>query len=210
MKRLANKKSGVFLGLLMGVSLFLSVSSNAEELPEDVLRASIDELIAEFSAKRESLNGDKSALYDLAESVLDENWDFSKMSRLVLGKNWKKATDTQKEDFTTAFKKLLIRTYSSAMFKYTGKENIVFEGTDYKGDKKNRATVSARGDLGDGSEPIPLSFSVYKDKAEMWRIYNIGVAGVSLVTTYRTSYNQIIRSKGLDGLISSIEAKVAS
>lgn len=204
------KSTGILLSLLMAASLLTSAASNAQQMPEQALRTSIDELIAEFGAQRDSLAGDKQKIYALAESVLNEIWDFSKMSRLVLGKNWKKASDAQRDNFTAVFKKLLIRTYSSAMFKYTGKENITFDGTKYKGDKKNRVIVSAKGDLGDGSEPIPLSFSMYKDKAEMWRIYNIGVAGVSLVTTYRSSYNQIIRSKGLSALIESIEAKVAS
>ncbi len=195
---------------VLAFSLLISSSIHAQAMPEEVLRASIDELIAEFGAQRNELASDKQKLYALAERVVDKNWDFAKMSRLVLGKNWKKATYEQKMGFTAAFKKLLIRTYSSAMFKYTGKENILFAGTEYKGKEKKRAIVSAKGDLGDGSEPLPLTFSVYQDDAQVWRIYNIGVAGVSLVTTYRTSYNQIIRSKGLDSLIASIEAKVTS
>ncbi|MFT5261153.1 MAG: phospholipid transport system substrate-binding protein [Saprospiraceae bacterium] len=205
---LSMKKIGLLMAkALVGLSLVLSAQTFSQNLPEDALRISIDELISEFGQNRVELAADKQKLYAMAESVVYKNWDFSKMARLVLGKNWKKATEQQQTEFTEAFKDLLIRTYSSAMFKYTGKENIIFVGTKYKGDKKARAIVTAKGDLGDGSDPLTLTFSVYKDDLEAWRIYNIGVAGISLVTTYRTSYNQIIRTKGLDSLIESIEAK---
>ncbi len=208
--RLIQAKPAQWLtSLLLAFALLLGSTVQAQTEPEEVLRASVDSLISEFSAQRDELAADKKKLYALAEDLLDNSWDFAKMSQLVLGKNWKKATDTQKTEFTQAFKDLLIRTYSSAMFKYTGKESITFNGTDYKGSKKNRAVVNGLGDLGDGSEPIPLAFSVYQDDAENWRIYNIGIAGVSLVTTYRASYNQIIRSKGLDSLIASLKEKAA-
>ena len=65
----------------------------------------------------------------------------------------------------------------------------------------------ASGDLGDGSEPIPLSFSMFLDKDGSWRIYNVTAAGISLVTTYRSSYGQIIAAKGIESLIDSINDK---
>ena len=129
------------------------------------------------------------------------------MAQLVLGKNWRNISDDQKARFTAAFKNLLIRTYSSTMFKYTGKEAITLEEPIYKGKNNTRAVVNASGDLGDGSEPIPLSFSMFKDKDGTWRIYNVAAEGISLVTTYRSSYNQIIASKGIDSLIESINSK---
>ena len=69
--------------------------------------------------------------------------------------------------------------------------------------------VNANGDLGDGSEPIPLSFSMFLDHDGAWRIYNISAAGISLVTTYRSSYGQIIAAKGIDSLIDSINEKTS-
>ena len=129
------------------------------------------------------------------------------MSQLVLGKNWRRISDEQKILFTSAFKGLLVRTYATTMFKYTGKESIELEDPVYKGKNNKRALVNASGSLGDGSEPIPLAFSMFLDTDGHWRIYNVAAAGISLVTTYRSSYGQIIAAKGIDSLIDSINAK---
>lgn len=193
--------------LLISLTLFVSSLSYAQTGPKQTLQTSIDSLISEFSTHRVELQTDKNKLHAFAERSIDENWDFGKMAQLVLGKNWRNITDDQKARFTTAFKGLLVRTYSSTMFKYTGKQAIEFEEPVYKGKNKKRAVVNASGSLGDGSAPIPLAFSMFLDKGGNWRIYNVAAEGISLVTTYRSSYGQIIASKGIDSLIESINNK---
>ncbi len=196
-----------FQSLALAFTLMISTASYAQNDPQQTLRLSIDGLLAEFTAHRAELEADKTKLYSFAEKVIDEHWDFAKMAQLVLGKSWRKISDDQKARFTKAFKSLLVRTYASAMFKYTGKEAVTLEAPVYKGKKNNRATVNANGTLGEGSPNIPLSFSLFSDEEEKWRIYNVAIAGVSLVTTYRSSYNQIIAAKGIDYLIDSINRK---
>ena len=193
--------------LLISLTLLVSSVSYAQSDPQQTLQTSIDSLISDFTAHREELATDKTKLYAFAERSIDDNWDFNKMAQLVLGKNWRKINDDQKSRFTTAFKGLLIRTYSSTMFKYTGKEAITLKTPIYKGKDNKRAVVNATGSLGNGTEPVPLAFSMFLDKDGSWRIYNVAAAGVSLVTTFRSSYNQIISSKGIDSLIDSINRK---
>lgn len=193
--------------LVLLVSLMLSGTMAAQSDPKETLQHSVDKLITEFTSNRAELQADKQKLYAFAEQSIDEHWDFAKMAQLVLGKNWRKISDDQKVRFTTAFKGLLVRTYSTTMFKYTGKEAISFEDPIYKGKANSRAIVNAKGSLGDGSEPIPLAFSMFLDKDGEWRIYNVAAAGISLVTTYRTSYGQIIAGKGIDHLIELLNAK---
>jgi len=193
--------------LVFIVSLFAVSISFAQTGPKETLQNSIDTLLSEFSARRAELENDKAKTYLFAESIIQQSWDFPKMAQLVLGKNWRTIDDQQKEAFISAFKGLLIRTYSSAMFKQTGKESIKLKEPIYKGTKKNRAVISAEGSLGDGSGNVPLSFSMFQNKAAEWKIYNVAIAGVSLVTTYRSSYNQIIAAKGIDYLIASINKK---
>lgn len=190
--------------LLLTASLLLPAMGYAETDPRETLQVSIEGLVEEFSTRRSEFEADRSKLYDFAEQAIDDNWDFGKMAQLVLGKNWRHISDDQKARFTEAFKDLLIRTYSTTMFKYTGKEAITLEEPVYRDEKKNRAVVNAKGDLGDGSEPIPLSFSMFLDDDGKWRIYNVTAAGISLVTTYRSSYGQIIAAKGIESLIESL------
>lgn len=197
----------IFTTLLLSISLLLPVLTFAQNDPRQTLQLSLDGLIEEFSARRGEFEADKSLLYTFAERAIDDNWDFGKMAQLVLGKNWRRITEDQKARFTEAFKGLLVRTYSSTMFKYTGKEAILLEDPVYRDEKKKRAVVNASGELGDGSEPIPLSFSMFLDKDGSWRIYNVTAAGISLVTTYRSSYGQIIAAKGIESLIESINEK---
>ncbi len=188
-------------------SLLLPAAGYAQVDPRETLQLSIDNLVEEFSSRRGEFEADRSKLYEFAERAIDDNWDFSKMAQLVLGKNWRHINEDQKARFTEAFRDLLVRTYSTTMFKYTGKEAIALQDPIYKDEKKKRAVVNASGDLGDGSEPVPLSFSMFLDEDGAWRIYNVTAAGISLVTTYRSSYGQIIAAKGIESLIDSINEK---
>ena len=193
--------------LLLSTSLMMPALSMAQKDPRQTLQASIDNLVEEFTTRRDEFEEHKNQLYAFAERAIDDNWDFSKMAQLVLGKNWRHINDDQKLRFTEAFKGLLVRTYASTMFKYTGKEAITLNDPVYRDEKKKRAVVNASGELGDGSEPIPLSFSMFLDEDGNWRIYNVTAAGISLVTTYRSSYGQIIAAKGIESLIDSINEK---
>jgi phospholipid transport system substrate-binding protein len=195
--------------LLMTWCVFASNVVLAQSDPQQTLQLSLNELITEFASHRAEFETDKIKLYEFAERAIDDNWDFAKMAQLVLGKNWRRIDEKQKARFTDAFKGLMVRTYSTTMFKYTGKEELELEAPIYKGKNNNRAVVNASGDLGDGSEPIPLAFSMFLDLDGSWRIYNVSAAGISLVTTYRSSYGQIIAAKGIDSLIDSINAKIS-
>ncbi len=202
-----------FWALILSLSLGLGLGSVAAAAdaddPKQVLRTSIDQLLQRFTTERAALEADSDKLYALAEELTGSGWSFEKMARLVLGKNWRNITEAQQKAFTAEFKQLLIRTYASAMFKYTGKEAITFGETEYKGEGNTRAKVNANGSLGDGSPTIPLTFSYFKDDQGSWNIYNIAVDGVSLVTVYRVSYNNFIASKGMDALIDSLREKNA-
>ncbi len=202
-------KITLFRTLVLALCVFISPFALAQSDPQQALQASLDELIMEFTNRRAEFEADKNKLYDFAERAIDDNWDFAKMAQLVLGKNWRRVDDDQKLRFTEAFKRLMVRTYSTTMFKYTGREALELDAPIYKGASNKRAVVNANGNLGDGSEPIPLSFSMFLDHDGAWRIYNISAAGISLVTTYRSSYGQIIAAKGIDSLIDSINAKTS-
>ncbi len=192
----------------MALSVFVSTTVLAQDDPQQALQASLDELVMEFTTHRSEYEADRGKLYAFAERAIDDNWDFAKMAQLVLGKYWRQIDDNQKAQFTEAFRGLMVRTYATTMFKYTGKEAIELEAPIYKGKNNTRAVVNASGDLGDGSDPIPLSFSMFLDEDGMWRIYNVAASGISLVTTYRSSYGQYIAAKGIDSLIASINDKI--
>ena len=203
---------GAFIGLLLAALLVITLSyqSMANDDPRNQLETQINVLLERFTSNRAEYEQDGAKLFALAEEVTKEGWDFSKVSQLVLGKHWRKVSDAQKIRFSEAFRSLLIRTYATAITKYTGDEKISFLPTEFNPKSKDRAKVHAEGKLSSGGAAIPLEFSYYRNKQDgQWKIYNVGVDGISLVTVYRSSYSDAISSRGLDALIADIEANNA-
>ena len=89
--------------LLLLTSLLLPALGNAQADPRETLQNSIDNLVEEFSTRRGEFEADRNKLYAFAERAINDNWDFSKMAQLVLGKNWRRINDDQKARFTEAF-----------------------------------------------------------------------------------------------------------
>jgi len=198
----ANMFAPVLFVLCMGILVSLPV--RAEPAPEQVIQMAVEELLEEFTLRRGELEGDHPALYHMVARVTHPYFDFSRISKLVLAQNWKSASSEQRRQFGMEFRKLLIRTYATALFQYSGDGTMAFNTTRIKerGGMKF-ATVESEITLADGP-PIPLSYSMILDGDGRWKIYNMTIAGVNLVTNYRKIYNASIRSLGLDGLIGSM------
>ncbi|MDM8557653.1 ABC transporter substrate-binding protein [Candidatus Parabeggiatoa sp. HSG14] len=155
----------------------------------------------------EALKADSSKAHSLVENVVLSHFDFRKMSRLVLGKHWRKANRNQKTRFSDEFRYLLINTYSTALVEAAGKvEKIDYlsKDTGMMGKKKPKptASVSAKVYQKGKSSPIEVDYSMYfQPKKEKWKVYNLSVGGVSLVTNYRKEFSGKIKAKKIKGLI---------
>ncbi len=149
----------------------------------------------------------------LVKGIVKGVFDFRKMSRLVLGKNWRlpkikklKEKRRLRKRFTRAFRDLLIRTYSNALAEAAGMvKNIKYSST-----RKNAkiTTVHSKVYRKNNSAPVNIDYVMYKRKSRSkWKVYNVIVEGVSLVTTYRTEFGRDIRRIGIKGLIKKIKRK---
>jgi len=200
-------------GFLKTVAISIAVTSylpggharaSAETDPAVIIETAVQELLDEFTARRDELKNDKAALYDMVDRVTRPHFDFEKISKLVLAQEWKTATPEQREAFGEEFRTLLIRTYATALFQYTGKEKMVFTGSDIK-ERRGVKTASINSEVTLSEGPgIPVSYSMILDGGDSWKIYNMVIAGVNMVTSYRKTYGSSIRSLGLDGLIESM------
>ena len=140
------------------------------------------------------------------DKVVLPHFDFVKMSRSVLGKNWRKFTTDQKRRFVTEFRGLLVRTYSAALVEAAGKvKKIEYSSEDISTKKTQKASVSAEVYQKGKSVPIKADYFMYCNKKDKWKAYNIGVAGVNLVNNYRSEFATDINSIGIDGLIDKIK-----
>ena len=191
--------------LIIGLCLLsFSVASFAVEAPDELVKRTADDVLTIVKADKDIQAGNQEKLFALAQEKILPNFNFDKVSRLVLGKNWTKATPDQKTGFQAEFKSLLIRTYATALSKY--KNQSIEYAPLRMADGATTATVKTS-IVQPGGQPIAVNYTLEKQTDASWKVYDIVIEGVSLVTNYRGQFAQEIRQNGLDSLIKKLADK---
>jgi phospholipid transport system substrate-binding protein len=196
LKGLIMYKTLLAVGLLL--SLFALPATAAEAAPQILIQDATNEMLQSLKDNKTRLEEDPSVIYGLVQEILMPNFDFEKMSKLALGKNWRKASAEQRDRFTEEFRLLLVRTYSTAMLEYTDEKINFLPFRDDVAKKKVKVKMEI---LQAGGPSIPMSLSMYLDKEEAWKVYDVKIDGISLVTNYRSTFATEIRNGGMDKLI---------
>ena len=201
--RLGMRVLGIVLSAVM---LFVAAQpARADQRPHTILHETVEQLLAELDSNRSTLAADKCQLYSLVNRLVLPQFAVDKISRLILGAHFKAASPDLRNRFTRAFMDLMIRTYATAMFEYTGQEEI--EYLPFVLDESARtALVQTRVRL-PGQAPVPVDYAFLRSVDGRWQIYDVRLDGISLVLSYRRSYDQIIRSKGLEALVHALETQ---
>lgn len=184
--------------LLLGVF----TAAHAEATPEGLVRSTTDVILAEIKKNREVYARDYAKLYKMADEKVLPHFDFRRMSQWVLGRSWRNATPEQRDRFVAAFRNLLVRTYSTALLNYKDQEIVYLPAT--RAAASDEAVVKTAVKQSGGQPDIPIHYSFYKNKDGAWKVYDVTIEGVSLVTNYRSVYSTKIRDKGIDALIKDI------
>jgi phospholipid transport system substrate-binding protein len=179
-------------------------AARAEVAPEELVRSTADVILAEIKKNRELYSKDYGRLYKMAEEKVLPHFDFRRMSQWVLGRAWRDATAEQRERFTAEFRDLLVATYSTALLNYKDQQIVYLPVQRKPGD--DDVLVKTEVKQGGGQPNIPIHYSFYKNSSGEWKVYDITIEGVSLVTNYRSVYVGKIRDKGMDALIAEIAA----
>ena len=181
-----------------------STVAAAEVAPDVLVKKTAEEVLEIVRNDKDIQNGDQKKIFDLAETKILPNFNFERVCRLVLGRNWANATDEQKAQFQKEFRSLLLRTYSSALSKY---RNQTIEYLPFRlQPEATRATVKTR-ILQPGGQPIGLDYALEKGPSG-WKVFDIVIEDVSLVTNYRSQFsNEIRQVGGMDGLIQRLAEK---
>ena len=191
-----------FKYLLLSFFLSLSFTSIAEDGPLVLVQKTADDVLSVLKSDQ-SLQEDKEKIYQLAEEKILPNFDLDRISMLVLGKAWRKINEDQQQKFKAEFKTMLLRTYAVALGKYKDQEinfkPLRMEPTD------NKATVKSQ-IIQDGAQPISVDYTLAK-KDNAWKVFDIVIEGVSLVTNYRSQFASEIKNNGIDSLISKLVEK---
>lgn len=173
---------------------------------EQVVRKASNEIMTAIEPRKKELREDSAQLYQLVEDIVLPHFDFDFISRLVLGPAWKKAGPENRERFSHAFQKLLVRTYSNALLEYSGEQINWLEARS--GDNPDRVIQRAEVKLASG-QVVPMNYRMHKTD-QGWKVYDIIIDNISLVMNYRGSFAGEIRKNGLTSLIERLEAKNAA
>ena len=167
--------------------------------PDALVRKTTDEIIAEIR-KDKDLVANSRKLLDLVDAKVLPHFNFTRMTMLAVGRPWRDASPAQREELVKQFRTLLVRTYSTALEQYSNQTIDVKPANMKPGD--NEATVRTQINQ-PGGPPIPMDYRMEKT-AQGWKVFDVTVEGVSIVTTYRSTFATEVGRSGIDGLIKSI------
>ena len=175
----------------------------AQQGPDVLVRDVTNEVLEIVRADKAIQAGDPQRIMALVDAKVLPHFDFRRMTMLAVGPDWRSASTEQQTRLTDAFRTLLVRTYSNALTQYRD-QTIDFKPTRFgEADKRVQVRTEVRQS---GAQPIGIDYMLEKTDAG-WKVFDVIVAGVSLVTNYRSSFAQDVRSGGIEGLIKSLEAK---
>jgi phospholipid transport system substrate-binding protein len=161
--------------------------------------------MAAIKSDKDLAAGDRQKAVKLAEEKILPHVDFEEATRLAVGRGWSQASPEQKKRLVSEFRNMLVRTYSNAISAYEGQTMKVLPSR-VKPDESD-ATVRNQF-IRPGGKPVLIDYSMRKtDKG--WKVYDIVVEGVSLVLTYRSEFDAIVKQEGIDALIKRLAAKNA-
>ena len=185
---------------------FIFNGVKAISLPSDVVKATAESVISHIEENRSVLEKNPEKIYDMVNQLIIPRFDFVSMSKWVLGKHWKQASEEQRSEFIIQFKELLVRTYARALLEYSGQAIKYFPVE--QNPESNLAVV--RTELtSKSSAQLPILYRMHQ-KNEEWKVVDVSVDGVSLVTTYRGSFATQIKKNGFDSLLDQLSKKNAS
>jgi phospholipid transport system substrate-binding protein len=194
----------VLVNFLAWLSLLSGSAAVAAETPPDVLvKKTSEEVLTILRQDKEIQSGSQKKILELVETKVLPHFDFNRMTMLAVGKYWPRATPTQQQALTNEFRTLLVRTYSNSLTAY--KDQVI----EYKPLKMQPGDTEAVVKVvvnQPGGQPVPIDYSLEKT-AGGWKVYDVVVDNVSLVTNYRSSFGQEIRDRGIDGLIKTLADK---
>ena len=185
--------------------LLISATVLAQEVAPDVLVKTVTDEVLEIVRKDKDIqSGNTKKAIDLVEGKVLPNFNFTRMTQLAMARDWRQATPAQQKILTDEFHTLLVRTYAKALTEYKNQTVHYKPFTLKPGETDVRVRTEIR-QSGAGKN-IELDYWLEKS-ATGWKVYDIEVGGISIVTNYRESFASEVRNNGIDGLIKSLQAK---
>lgn len=191
------------LGMTLSIVSAVSAFAQENETPDALIKNVTEEVLSIVRQDKDIQSGDTRKIIELVDAKVLPHFNFQRMTALAMGREWNKADPDQKKRLVEEFQTLLVRTYSNALTGYKD-QTVRYKPTkmpDGDGDVVVKTEI-----LQPGGKPIQLDYSLGKGP-EGWKVFDMIVAGVSLVTNYRDTFTQEVRANGVDGLIKMLSDK---
>ncbi len=199
--------SRVVAKFLLPVLLFPAavIVHAASQDAAEVVKTTSQQVLERLDAEKAQLEENPGRIYELINKLVVPRFDFTSMSRWVLGRDsWKSASEEQRQAFINEFRTLLVRTYAKALLEYSEEEIKYYPAQGNPDSNLVLVKTEVRQPAGAGA--IPIHYRMHRKDGE-WKVVDVAVDGVSLVSTYRGSFASEIRKSGLDALIAKIEER---
>jgi phospholipid transport system substrate-binding protein len=194
---------GLFAGMMAGL-LFAAGMARAEVVAPDVLiRATVEDVVAIVKQDKDIQAGNQKKILALVDAKVLPHFDFTRMTQLAVGKHWRSASAEQKTALTIEFRNMLVRTYTKAFGEYQNQtvEVLPFRMAADATEATVKTTINKP-----GAQPIPVDYEM-KKKSDGWKAFDIVINGVSMVMSYRGTFDAEVRQNGIDGLIRTLSEK---
>lgn len=187
-----------WLHILAAIFLtLLSLQSAAQARPDEFVARISNEILDKVRQQRQDLVSNPQKLNEFVSQVVMPHVDFERMTALAVGRTWRSASPEQQQRISQEFRNLLTRTYAGALQSLRDQKIRL---KPFRGDPADNEVVVRSEIIGSRGDPIGLDYRLFR-QGENWKIYDINIAGVWLVETYRSQFASEINARGLDGLI---------
>ncbi|MEY2865670.1 MAG: hypothetical protein RLZZ83_913 [Pseudomonadota bacterium] len=191
--------------LLIILALVMSITVSAAEAPDLFVKKIADEVFEILKTDKDLKAGNKEKAYKITEEKILPYFDFDRISKLVLGKAWPAASKEEQEAFKKEFRLMIIKTYGSALLKFKD-QTLNYKPTRFQ--PSDEEVLVRTEILQSGAPPLPIDYMLEKDGSS-WRVFDIIIEGVSLVTNYRGQFGNEIKQNGIASLITKLAEKNA-
>ncbi|MBK1647535.1 MlaC/ttg2D family ABC transporter substrate-binding protein [Rhabdochromatium marinum] len=178
-------------------------TSQAAQSPTDLVRTTAETMLSTLETRQAEIERRPQLIYDLVGRIVAPHFDFELITQSAVGRDWRQATPAQRQALIDAFREVLVSTYATALLKYSG-EDILYQAAR-PGTRSDTVIVPTQV-RAPGASAIPVDYRLHNQDGD-WKVYDVVIENVSLISNYRGQFRAILGRSGIDGLIEELRAK---
>jgi len=192
--------------IVAGLLCMVGIAQAEVVAPDELIKATAQDVLEIVKQDKDIQAGNQKKILDLVDAKVLPHFDFVRMTRLAVGKHWRAASNEQKQALVTEFRNMLVRTYTKAFTVYRDQTVEVkpFKMAADATEATVKTTINKP-----GSPPVPVDYEMQKT-ADGWKAFDVAIEGVSMVSSYRGTFDTQIQQNGIDGLIKMLSDKNAN